>query len=306
MTDLESYLDRFGARLHDAKPPRRRRRGFALGGALAVATAAVVAVLLLAPGGSSRPVGPVDAIAAARRALDPNGVILHFRIRTDHPGNGITTTYAETWSAQDPQRWRLKSWNTDGPKMNRSAESAYARGERRDYSNKKLVITTGYEDYTPQTRLPTIFSQNGNDPDSDLRALLMSGKLKDQGEQQVGGRTVRRLSRDDGVRSMVVDVDPQTFVPLGGSISLRVPGNRKIPEHTMTFTVETFERLPISPDTEKLLTFTAPAGTRTVTRTAADIRRFQREYRKWRKTCKQRKKDNRLICPTPMPKLKGA
>jgi hypothetical protein len=34
------------------------------------------AVLLIGPGGGTRPVG---AIAAARQALDPKGVILHFR-----------------------------------------------------------------------------------------------------------------------------------------------------------------------------------------------------------------------------------
>jgi hypothetical protein len=81
-----------------------------------------------------------------------------------------------------------------------------------------------------------------------------------------------------GWQPVVVDVDPQTYVPLGGSISLRVPGNPKIPEQTMRFTVETFERLRISAETEKLLTFAMPAGTRTVRRTTTDICRYQREF----------------------------
>ena len=134
-------------------------------------------------------------------------------------------------------------------------------------------MTTGYKDFTPQTRLPTIFGQNGADPDADLRSLLTAGKLIDQGEQQSGGRTVRRLVRDDGLRRLVLDVDPQTFVPLGGSMTYRTPGETRIPEHTVNYAVEVFERLAISPETEQLLTFTPPAGTRTVTRTAADIRR---------------------------------
>jgi hypothetical protein len=227
-------------------------------------------------------------------------------VAAEIPGGGITTAYQETWSAQDPQRWRIKSSNLQGSKVTYAAEGSYGGGEQRSYDGRKLVITTGYKDYTPQTRMPNVFSPTGNDPDADLRALLMAGKLTDRGEQQAGGRTVRRLSRDDGVRKLVVDVDPQTFVPLGGTMTLRVPNRPKIPVHTSTFTVETFERLAITPETEKLLTFAPPAGTTTVTRTAADLRRFQRESRKWRKTCKQRKKDNRLICPTPMPKLKGA
>jgi hypothetical protein len=153
--------------------------------------------------------------------------------------------------------------------------------------------------------MPTIFSQTGNDPDADLRAQLVSGKFKDEGEQQVGGRTVRRLSRDDGVRRLVVDVDPQTFVPLGGTQSLRPPGKPLSAAMTSTFTVEAFERLPISAETEKLLTFTPPAGTTIVTRTAADIRRYQREFRKWRKTCKVVGKRHFLKCPTKEPKLRG-
>jgi hypothetical protein len=75
---------------------------------------------------------------------------------------------------------------------------------------------------------------------------------------------------------------------------------------TMTFTVETFERLPISAETEKLLRFATPAGTRVVTRTAADIRRYQRAHRKWRKTCKLVGKRHLLTCPTKEPKLPGS
>jgi hypothetical protein len=247
----------------------------------------------------------VDAIAAARKALDPNGVILHFRIRTVFPDSRRQVSYDETWSAQDPQRWRSKSWVLPGPKHDRPTEAAYGGGESRWFDAKKLVITTGYHDYTPQTRMPTIFSQTGNDPDADLRAQLVSGKFKDEGEQQAGGRTVRRLSRDDGVRKLVVDVDPQTFVPVGGTQSYRQPGKPLSSAMTSTFAVEAFERLPISAETEKQLTFTAPAGTRVVTRTAADIRRYRREYRKWRKTCRLVGKRHLLTCPTKAPKLRG-
>jgi hypothetical protein len=302
MTDLDTYFDGFGAALHAAKPPPRRRRGFVLGGALAVATAVVVALLLLAPsgGGGARP-GPVDAIAAARKALDPTGVILHMRLRIDAP-DGRTRSFQETWSAQEPQRWRLRWWNEGGAPLHRGpGETAYGDGEQSQYHRRRLTIRQGYEDNTPQTRLPTIFSQKGGDPDSDLRALLTSGKLTDEGEQQSGGRTVRRLTKDDGLRKMVFDVDPVTFVPLGGSMTLRPP-NSRFPATTNAFVVEAFERLPITAETEKLLKITPPAGTKTTVYTAADRRRFKREYEAWRKKCRKGK-NHRLVCPGAPPTL---
>ncbi len=303
MTDLERYLDDFGDRLHAAKPPPRRR-GLALGGALALATAVIVAVLLLAPsgGGGSRP-GPVDAIAAARKALDPAGVILHMRIRTDLTGGGIKQAFQETWTAQDPQRWRLRQWNVGGPRMNRGpSEMAYGGGEQSSYEKRRLSIRQGFKDDTPQTRLPNFFSQQGGDPDTDLRALLASGKLKDEGEKQVEGRTVRRLTSDDGLRSMVFDVDPVSFAPLGGSMTYRGRAGTKIPTMTLPFVVEAFERLPITAETEKLLRVIPPAGTKKTVYTAADMRRFQREYREWRKHCRKVKK-NSWTCPGTPPTL---
>ena len=297
-------LAELGRELRRARPPRRRRgRRLALGASVAIASAIAFAVAVLAPGGGTR---PVDAIAAARQAVNPVGVVLHYRIRTDIPGEGIDRAYEETWSAQDPQRWRMKSSNLMGAKVTYAGESSYGGGVARNYSNGRLVVTTGYKDYTPQTRLPTIFSQNGGDPDADLRSLLTAGKLIDQGEMQAGGRTVRRLVRDDGLRRLVFDVDPQTFVPLGGSMTYRTPGKTKIPAHTLNYTVEVFERLAISPETEQLLTFTPPAGTRTVTRTAADIHRWAREHRAWRKRCKVAGRNHRLRCPTAEPKLRGS
>jgi hypothetical protein len=305
MTDLDRYLDGFGARLREAKPPPRKRRGLALGGALGVATAVVVALLLLAPsgGGGARP-GPVDAIAAARKALDPAGVILHMRVRTELPGNGIRTSFEETWSAQDPQRWRLKQWSLGDPGFGSKSEMAYGGGEQSSYERGRLTIRQGFQDDTPQTRLPTIFSQRGGDPDSDLRVLLTSGKLKDAGEQQSGGRTVRRLTKDDGLRSIVFDVDPVSFAPLGGTMTFRTPPRTRIPAMTLTFVVEAFERLPITPESEKLLVIRPAAGTNTTVYTAADMRRFEREYRAWRKKCRKAGK-RRLVCPGSPPALGG-
>jgi hypothetical protein len=301
MSELDRYLERFGEQVHNAQPPRSRR-GLALGALVAIAGAVIVATLLIGPGGSGR---PVDAVAAARQALDPAGVILHMRVRVDAGPEvrGIQQSFQETWTAQDPQRWRLEQWNLGekGEEVHRS-EFAYAEGEQSQFEGSTLTIRQGYRDNTPQTRLPTLFSQTGDDPDADLRSLLTSGKLADAGEQQVGGRTVRRLVRDDGLRRFVIDVDPETFAPVGGKMTFRRPAGTRIPTMTQTFTVEAFERLPITPENETLLRISAPAGTRTVVHTAADMRRFEREYRRWRKRC-TREKGGVSRCPGPPPSL---
>jgi hypothetical protein len=307
MTDLERYLDDFGAALHRARPPKRGRRSFALGGALAVATAAVVALLLLAPAGGSRPGGPIDAVAAVRKALDPSGVILHMRVRSDAPPGvgGVQRSFQETWSAQAPQRWHLRQWGLVGKSLHRrpAPEMAYGGGEQSDYNGKRLRIQRGYKDNTPQTRLPNLFSATGGDPDTDLRALLSSGKLRDEGEMQVGGRTVRRLSRDErGIRTLVFDVDPVTFAPLGGTLNFFRRAGQGKPLFTFTFVVEAFERLPITTETEKLLTIAPPAGTRTVVVTAAQMRARERRRQAWRKQCVHHE-SGRVTCP-PVPARK--
>jgi hypothetical protein len=245
----------------------------------------------------------VDAVAAARRALDPTGVILHMRLRMDAPtgvNGGIQRSFQETWTAQDPSRWRLEQWSLDrGGKLLHRSELAYGHGELSIYDGPKLVIRQGYRDDTLQTRLPSLFSQTGGDPDTDLRALLSSGRLRDEGEQQVEGRTVRRLVRDDPEMQFVVDVDPVTFVPVAGSLAFgSAPEARRSP--VFTFAVEVFERLPVTSANEQRLKITPPAGTRRVVSTAADMRRYEREYRKWRKQCRRQESGDE-ICPAPRP-----
>jgi hypothetical protein len=176
---------------------------------------------------------------------------------------------------------------------------AYGGGEQSTYNGKTLTIRQGYTDDTPQTRLPNLFSQQGHDPDTDLRAMVSSGRLKDEGEVQSGGRSVRRLSRNDnGLRMLVFDVDPVTFAPLGGTIYFYRGKGQARPIFTLAFVVEVFERLPIAPDTEKRLKIPPPAGTRTVVVTAAEMRRRARAMEAWRKQCVHHK-SGRVSCPPP-------
>jgi hypothetical protein len=279
VNDLDRYLDDFGDALRHA---RRPRRGLILGGAVALATAVVAALLLIAPAGQQRPGAPVDALAAVRKALDPNGVILHMRVRSDTPPgtHGVQHTWQETWTAQDPQRWRMKQRQRGSHGVDYDSDWSYAHGEFSTYERGRYVVRQGYKDNTPQTRLPTLFSTAGKDPDTDLRSLLTSGKLEDEGEVQSGGRTVRRLVRDDnGLRTVVFDVDPVTFAPIGGTMTFRFPhGGRTM---TITLAVEAFERLPITPETEKHLLLDVPPGTpkRVVTATEKHRRERLRQRR---------------------------
>jgi hypothetical protein len=267
MTDLDRYLDDFGTQLRVAKPPRRPRRALVFGATLATATAVAIVALLLAPsGGGTRP-GPVDAVAAARKALDPAGVILHMRLRIDLPGADVEQTVMETWSAQAPGRWRLVQASKDGEPI----ELAYAGGEHSDYVRGRLTIERGFTAEDPAARLPSVFSQRGKDPDTNLRALLASGKLLDKGEAQVAGKTVRRLTSKQGMRKLDFDVDPVTFAPLGGRIVYDLPSDSKRPGMDLRFVVEAFERLPITPETEKLLVITPPAGTKTTVRDRREL-----------------------------------
>jgi hypothetical protein len=150
MSDLDRYLDDLGAKLDRARPRRSRRPLVAIP-ALALAIAA--AALVFGPGGQSH---PVDAIAAARAALETDGQILHMKVRIElDPSTSISpgakiAHYDEQWSQSDPKRWRFHQARTDGS----WSEVAYSDGTSTDYdsdTNRRRDIT-GYRDSDPQAR----------------------------------------------------------------------------------------------------------------------------------------------------------
>jgi hypothetical protein len=130
--------------------------------------------------------------------------------------------------------------------------------------------------------------------------------LRDAGEIDAGGRTVRRLVSvitEHGrlARTLTYDVDPVTFAPVQGSIVwFAKDGRRAAPP--FRFTVERYERLPITAESEKLLAITPNADTTVIRRTDADRRRLHEAMRKWRAQCVTRK-NGRLKCPSPPPRL---
>jgi hypothetical protein len=225
----------------------------------ALAQVAALAVSLIGGGRETKhpaiPVGPVDAVAKARAALVvPPGQMLHMRIRMERGalGEGVD----EVWAATDPPRWRHVSTSPQ-----QTMTFAFGAGVSSYYDAKanRLRKITGYADDSPQAKLRTLLGVGNGSPDEDLRAALERGELVDAGEQQVDGRTGRRLeSKDkDSPKTIIVltyDVDPKTFAPVGGSRTYYLPPKKpggprrmvgKPSDSTFRFKVELYERVPI-------------------------------------------------------------
>lgn len=305
-TPLDDYVDAFAARLRDvpaeataAPTPRRaiRRRAPLLALAVALAALIVAAAGLIGTGSSGR---RLDILSEARAALSPNGSILHLKITTSSSDSiGTTSQTTEQWIADGPPRWRLVQvvppagapqsrgivFDDKGPIEGRW-ESAYAHGARSTYLAQRdaLDVVTGYSDSGPAARPPGIFGRGGADPAADLQAALADGRAVDEGEHRVDGRTVRRLViasttlRGPGIDRFVYDVDPDTFVPVGGEWQFGVsePGDHRV---SFRFRVDTYERLPDTPANEKLLTITTGPNTTTTHTTQELLEREQQRLK---------------------------
>lgn len=319
MTELDRHLDAFGARLAAAEVPRRRaRRGpLAIAFAGAAAALAAIAVVLAASGDRS-----LDPVAEARAALAPPGEIVYMKITTSHssPGAGSVppSRTAEQWSVADPRRWRIVEV-LPRPRPGRGAmldefglvfgrvEMSYAGGVARRYLAQRdtLVVTSGYSDRSSAARLPSQLGQGSGNPDVDLRSLLLQGEVSDRGEQLLRGRPVRRfviererVARNDPrtVLRMVYDVDPQTFAPIEGRITMAF-GSGGPPRITTRLRVDAYERIPLTPQTAKLLKIQTTPRTKTTFDTA---QRLRARARAWRAKCRTLK-SGALSCPPPFP-----
>jgi hypothetical protein len=245
-------------------------------------------------GGGAR---PVDAVAAARAALSPADEILHLRVVYETDGLRQSRFVAEQWTAASPTRWRI----VQGPVgSGQRQEMSYADGVHTTYTAPvNVAVLQEVDDEDSLARVPSVMEFAGV---TDLRSLLASGALRDAGEVRVGDRTVRRLIGerllDEGTlggitRELTYDVDPDTFAPLQGSIAY--PGKES---PLVRFTVERYERLPITPETERLLAVDVPADAKVDRYTAEDVRRRREAEREWRASCKPRKGGD-IECPAP-------
>ncbi len=273
MTDeLDVYLDEFGRGLVDSTQRlrrRRRRRRVATGAAVVIGAAAMAVVLAGVPGG-----GQVDVIARARAQLTPGRDIIHIVMTTSAHGGPGALAFArqpptETWSTDDPLRWRMTQripppfprkphqgfgvgFGYDGYPIYGLVQYTFADGRLRSYNPARDMITV-YPRSTAQQAVPSQFfglARGSGDPAAQLRAALATGKVVDEGTRVVRGRTVRRLVATHlpgrhGLR-FVYDVDPTTFAPVDGTVDLgRI---------TLTFRVPTYERIPLTARTARLLT----------------------------------------------------
>jgi hypothetical protein len=306
--DLERYIDDFGRRLAEgataAARPRAARRRLAVIGAVAVAVAGVVVGLLDAS--AER----LDPVAEAQAALASPGEIVYMRITSTFiaPGAGSVPRpqTIEQWSALDPPRWRFVQtlapakpgrggmYDAHGPITGRQ-ELSYANGSQRSYiaDRDELTVSRGFSDKSASARVPSPLGPGTGDLQTDLRSLLAAGKVTDEGEREIDGRTVRRLvieqhsprpsaTRHEGdlERRFVYDVDPHTFAPIQGTLSLTVP-SRPHPLLIVTrMHVDAYERIPLTAASTKLLRIQTTARTKVIVHTAQERRARQERFRK--------------------------
>jgi hypothetical protein len=202
-------------------------------------------------------------------------------------------------------------------------EFAYADGTESWYTATEGVLhrTTGFPVGSSASHLllPTPGGQAlGTDPVDWLRHLLASG-VHDDGLTTLGGRSVRELSatvrtpfrlvrvkggytastrgsttdaRQTRVTRSIYFFDPQTFAPVRfetqAHLQPSVPGSG---QHLLTVMAQTdirvdfsnYQRIPLTPTTERLLAIHPPAGTAVRTQSLKRIQarraRYRREHR---------------------------
>jgi hypothetical protein len=269
---LEAYFELFGDRFRDATAaassttPRRPRRRWAVG-VVALACAAAIVLMSILPGTAGT--HAVSVVAQAQAALAPAGEIVHMTVDTTTYSDGSTSTSRaiEQWSAIDPERWRLvqtiepSSTSTvrdrfGGVILGRE-ELSYDGGVLRRFLTDRGILDVT----TTNPRRSGVFGiLGGADPATELRAALASGTVTDEGEQQIGRRTVRRIVTMRGTgrqaHHFTYDVDPETYAPVQGQLTIA-----ETPDVVFQFHVDSYERLALTPQNARLLTIATNAAT---------------------------------------------
>jgi hypothetical protein len=252
VTKLPPSLDRYRFQLERAVASdlaRRRRRRVA-GVAAAVAVALLVVNLL--PSGGDRPggVAPASAVERASQALQPReGTILHMRMLGRQFEDG-----------RPDLRWEHESWTLVGtgenrtvqkPPFGRVAETAFADGV------ESLWDETGGRVVEKRVERPEASTPAANGEfREDVQAMLRSPRAKVT-KRTRDGEPVLRIA--DGRATYIVDGRDYTPIELrtrgtGGGTVLRFVA---------------YESLPVSAETEKLLSIAAQHPDAPVVRDAA-------------------------------------
>lgn len=278
-SELDRYLDAFGRDLASAKQPRRRLTPV-LG---ASAVLACVAAAVLGLGLTDSPAGrALDPVAEARAALSPPGEVIYLKIIARTTGVGINVgrqprgpNTTEQWTTVGPPRWRVVQTSvTPALGLRDETQFSYAGGTQSIYSERrdKLTRREGLSDHGAAAK--PVGPLRG-DPQSDLRSLLASGRVRDAGLVLVGERKVRRLVSDHRTFSdrrtggsvttgFTYDVDSSSFAPIRATLTERFRGRRASDRSSLrtTFLVDRYERLPLNPTTAKLLVIPTTANTK--------------------------------------------
>jgi hypothetical protein len=262
-------LERILAAPPAPRPRRQRRRRFAVVGLAAAAALAVVVLVPFVRGGSD------DVIARAAAALNDPGTILHLEAEVR-----IRTPDDATRAADQPVDVRMEVWQTAGARQRRirfqdagelvedwDAKIAAIYDPRQD----ELVRITDRTYFDRGRRGPAdddSFRWGAGNVTDDLARLLdraRSGEenLRLAGETDVRGNPVHELRIEHPTVDMfrVVYVDRETFLPVriveGG------PG-----DHVNLITdFPVAERLPRTPETERLLRMSPHPGAEVIVET---------------------------------------
>jgi hypothetical protein len=201
----------------------------------------------------------------------------------------------EQWSLAEPLRWRFVETiprrapgrggviDANGRPLFGRQERSYAGGVLRAYNAERdtIVVTRGYRDRDGAARMPSVLGQGSGNPESDLRSMLLKGKVTDRGGQQLRGRTVRRFeieersqrANDPGItRRLVYDVDPATFAPVEGRMSLSFGARRSLPRITLHMRVDVYRRIPLTAKSAGLLRITTTPRTKATFDTKQKLR----------------------------------
>jgi len=243
-----------------ARRDRRRRL-------LPVATVAAVALIAgaLAVG---LPSERVDIVARAQAALTAPGEIVHTVVSettaTDAEPGAEHSYTTEQWAAGDPTRWRARTYGITGmPDRQPQTETVYADGTYSIYHRDGRLLSRQTLDAQVRQLVPGLgpigSDPLGADPVAGVKRLITDGHLRDAGDATVEGRVVRRLQGemelpgrvstepDEAVLELTYDVDPESYEPVAARFQVR--GAAMV----TTLRFERFERLPMTPENEKLL-----------------------------------------------------
>jgi hypothetical protein len=256
VTDLPDSLLRYRHQLERAAAAdaARRRRRTRLGAVAALLGLIVVVVNVIPSGGSDRrlpSVAPASAIERAAAALESDRrTILHVRMEGRQ--------YDET---RPDIRWVNESWVGAGgyrmvetPPEGPVAETEQAKGFDRIWDGERVLET------------PTADDELSTSPEDKFRGealqYLREGKARVTGQVRRDGRQALRIVAAGGSQRFIVDAHDYTPIEFrtrgtGGGTVLRFV---------------TYERLPVTAATRKLLSISAQHGDAPVVRDPAAYR----------------------------------